>query len=824
MSLEDLLARERRARMATERQLQQKQGELLEANRMLASHARNLSDEIVETREVVEEVKEENTIVRADLEKATHEVVIHKRRLLDSLETIQDGFAVFDRDSRLVIANGAYLAPFDGLECMQPGMRYHDIVQIMLEEGIVDIGDQHPRNWHDEMLSRWSSPQIEQKVIKFWDQTYVRLVDRRSEGGDTVSMGLNITDAMRYERELEEARDRAEAASRAKSAFLANMSHEIRTPMNGVVGMADLMAESDLDKEQQLYIDTIRESGNALLTIINDVLDFSKMEASKLSLNPAPFDLERTVLDIVTLMQPTIREKNLQLLIDYDMFLPTEYEGDQVRIRQILTNLIGNAVKFTHEGHVLIRVVGLPVEPGPCQRIHITVEDSGIGISPEMQGQVFGEFNQVEDERNRNFEGTGLGLAISKQLVELMGGEIWVESEQGVGSCFGMHVTLPIIEQTHETELPQWLKHALVIMPDGMHRNILEKRMIALGMTVTTFENPDPHLSEAEDADIIYVEDLPSGQDAGSFANSLHNLRNHVRIIKVTSPGKAGDDTGGIFDGSISKPLMRPDLIKVLTDMSAHAPAEPTAITPEVSSEPQALQRSVQPEGTRMREVAPQTQPVFGSSRQVAARRTLAQTDMAKAPSDGLITEDQEMQTDAAPDTEERTEPLLPNTPASFDPVNDGLQTQPPTAPAMRAMRILAAEDNKTNRFVFSKLVKTLDIELEFATNGHEAVAAFLTLRPDLVFMDISMPGMDGKEATRAIRAIENDAGLSRTRIVALTAHAMTGDGEEIMSHGLDAHLTKPLRKPAILAEISAHCPAEARPVFPEEEKQAVGS
>ncbi len=758
MSIEELLATERRARMAAERLLQQKQEELSEANRMLASHARNLTDEIVETRVEVAEVKEENTIVKADLEKVTEEVVIAKRRLWDSLETIQDGFAVFDRNSRLIIANSAYLAPFDGLECMVAGIRYHDIVQVMLEEGIVDIGDT-PRNvWQDEMLSRWSSPEIKPKVIKFWDGTYVRLVDRRGEDGDTVSMGLNITDTVRYERELETARDHAEAANRAKSAFLANMSHELRTPMNGVVGMADLMAETELDDEQRLFVDTIRNSGTALLTIINDVLDYSKMEAAKLTLNSAPFCLESTILGVITLLQPTLQEKQIQLLLDYDMFLPTMFEGDQLRLRQVLTNLIGNAVKFTEKGHVLVRVVGLPVEPGPTQRIHITVEDSGIGIPEDKLGHIFGEFNQVEDERNRKFEGTGLGLAISKQLVELMGGEIWVESEENVGSCFGLHVTLPVVEQLEEANLPDWLETAAIAMPADMHRDILEKRLIALGMQVTATDTCADFLKLKTRANVIFVDMSKTCDDGLEVVRTLRDSGINTPLVQITAPGGQSSETRGVFDFSVSKPLMRPHLLNVLRNLP-----------PPVSSD--------------AKQETPESAPVFGSIRSAM------------------------LGADHEPKAETGSKPEHPQAVPDYP---DEIVDSP-----LRAMRILAAEDNKTNRLVFSKLVKALDIELQFATNGREAVTAFENFHPDLIFMDISMPEMDGKEATRTIRKMEKAIGLTHTRIVALTAHAMTGDGEEIMSHGLDAHLTKPLKKAEIFAEIKAASPHDTRPPMP---------
>ncbi len=189
MSLDDTLAKERRARMAAERLLEQKQAELHEANRKLSRHARALSNEIVEKREEVKEVKGENQQVRADLERVSHEVVIAKRRLWDSVETIHDGFAVFDTDGRMIAANSAYLAPFDGLECIGPGVHYEEMLQMMLEEGITDIGDMTPNSWKDEMLTRWAQPEIPDKVVKLFDGTFVRLVDQRGTTGDVVSLG-----------------------------------------------------------------------------------------------------------------------------------------------------------------------------------------------------------------------------------------------------------------------------------------------------------------------------------------------------------------------------------------------------------------------------------------------------------------------------------------------------------------------------------------------------------------------------------------------------------------------------------------------------------
>jgi signal transduction histidine kinase len=446
MTLADKIIAERRGRLATEKMLELKQAELFAANRKLGDHARELSEEIDEMRAQSAIIYDENRRVKSDLTVANQKIMIAERRLWHSIETIQDGFAFFNTESNKIAANQSYLTIFDGLEDIQTGVNYVTILQVLTDEGIVNTGDLSGPEWREMMINRWQEPTPTPVVLHLWNDQYIKLMDRRGQGGDIVSLGLNITATVEYEKKLEAAREIAESANRAKSSFLANMSHEIRTPMNGVVGMSDLLADTVLTDEQRLYVDTIKNSGEALLVIINDVLDYSKIEAEKLELHPEPFDLERSIHEIIMLLQPATREKGLTVALDYDLFLPTRFIGDPGRVRQVLTNLLGNALKFTTKGHVLIRVLGIPNPEHGNAEVTIMIEDTGIGIPKEMVRHIFGEFNQVENERNCQFDGTGLGLMISKRLVTLMHGDMWVTSEEGEGSCFGFHIPLDTVD------------------------------------------------------------------------------------------------------------------------------------------------------------------------------------------------------------------------------------------------------------------------------------------------------------------------------------------------------------------------------------------
>ncbi len=504
------------------------------------------------------------------------------------LESVRDGIFGVDLKGRVTFLNPAVqnLLGYDAEELMGKGV--HPIIHHSRADGSRYPVEECPMR---AAFTEGKSSMVDDEVLWRKDGRPVEVeysampIHKDDSLMGAVIVFRDISERIQAQIELAKARDDAEAAAKAKSDFLANMSHEIRTPMNAIIGLSDLALRTELTAKQQDYLNKVHSSANSLLGIINDILDFSKIEAGKLDIESAPFSLYAVLENLATVVSIKTQEKGLELLFSRDPDVPAELIGDPLRLGQVLVNLLNNAVKFTHEGEILV-AIGLVNKENGKAKLKFSVRDTGIGMTEEQLGRMFKSFSQADTSTSRKYGGTGLGLAISKQLVELMDGHIWVESEPGKGSTFSFEVMLGIDTETryHLHQVTTDLKGMRVlVVDDNPHaREILDAYLGQFGLEVDSVSSGEQAISilkgnAGKPYKLVLMDYLmPGGMDG--LETTIHIKKELAltvtpKIILVTAHSHSEyEDADGIdaIDNEMHKPVNPSLLLDVIMETFGH--------------------------------------------------------------------------------------------------------------------------------------------------------------------------------------------------------------------------------------------------------------